>query len=147
MDDPDSEHYAPTPGLELVKGVLSHAAEGGRNRDHIVEVVDVRRAHLYAELLLKTPVEVPDYDLDTRTRCCGRLRRCLYVMRQAAKSWQREIEKGIDAAGMVIWRSSQRIERWFNCVLDARSSLIQILVLTYVNSGSQVRSKLFCNGT
>ena len=28
MDGPDSEHDAPTPGLELVKGVLSHAAAG-----------------------------------------------------------------------------------------------------------------------
>ena len=41
----DSEHYASTPGLELVKGALSHAAAAGRNKDHIVAVVDVRRAY------------------------------------------------------------------------------------------------------
>ena len=29
MDGPDCEHYAPTPGLDLVKGVLSHAAASG----------------------------------------------------------------------------------------------------------------------
>ena len=82
-DGPDCEHHAPTPGLDLVKGVLSHAAAAGRNNDHIVAVVDVRRAYFYAEPLPKTFVELPDYcDLDTRTRCCGRLRRCLYGTRQ-----------------------------------------------------------------
>ena len=75
MDGPDSEHYASTPGLELVKGVLSHAAAVGRNKGHIVAVVDVRRAYFHAEPLPKTFGELLDcYDLDTRTRCCGRLR-------------------------------------------------------------------------
>ena len=41
MDGPDCEHYSPTPGLEQVKGVLSHAAAVGRNKDHVVAVVDV----------------------------------------------------------------------------------------------------------
>ena len=108
MDGPDCEHYPPTPGLELVKGVLSHAAAAGRNKDHIVAVVDVRRAYFYAEPLPKTFVELPDcYDLDTRTRWCGRLRRCLCGTRQAARSWQREIEKGIKAAGMVMGKMSK----------------------------------------
>ena len=70
-------------------------------QDHVVAVVDVRRAYFYAEPLPKTFVELSDYfDIDTRTRCCGRLRRCLYGTRQAARSWQREMEKGIKAAGM-----------------------------------------------
>ena len=43
-------------------------------------VVDVRRAYFYAEPLLETFVELPDYyDLDIWTRCCGRLRRCKVV--------------------------------------------------------------------
>ena len=80
MDGPDCEYYAPTPGLDLVKGVLSHAAAAGKSKDHVVAVVDVRRAYFYAEPLPKTFVELLDYfDIDTRTRCCGRLRRCLYV--------------------------------------------------------------------
>ena len=108
MDGPDCEHYAPTPGLDLVKGVLSHAAAAGKSKDHVVAVVDVRRAYFYAEPLPKTFVELPDYfDIDTRTRCCGKLRRCLYGTRQAARSWQREIEKGIKAAGMVIGEMSK----------------------------------------
>ena len=41
----DSEHYASTPGLQLVKGALSHAAAAERNKDHTVAVVDVRRAY------------------------------------------------------------------------------------------------------
>ena len=83
-DGPDCEHHAPTPGLDLVKGALSHAAAAGRNNDHIVAVVDIRRVYIYAEPLPKTFVELPDYcDLDTRTRCCGRLRRCLYGTRQS----------------------------------------------------------------
>ena len=108
MDGPDCEHYAPTPGLELVKGVLSHAAAAGRNKDHVVAVVDVRRAYFYAEPLAKTFVELPDYyDLDTQTRCCGRLRRCLYGTRQAARSWQREMETGNKAAGIVMGKMSK----------------------------------------
>ena len=93
--------YAPTPELELLKGVLSHAATAERVNDHVVAVVDVRRACFNAaEPLPKTIVELPDYfDIDTRTRCCGIPRRCMYRTRQAARSWQREVEKGIKAAG------------------------------------------------
>ena len=36
MDGPESENYAPTLGLELVKGVLGHTAAAGRNKDHVV---------------------------------------------------------------------------------------------------------------
>ena len=92
------QKIAPTvsiPGLELMKGVLSHVA-AGRNKDHIVVVVDSRRAYFYAEPLPKTFVEMPDYqDLDTRRKCCGRLRRCLYGTRQAA-------------VGMVMGKMSKR---------------------------------------
>ena len=59
MDGPDCKHYAPTPGLDLVKGVLSHAAAAGKSKDHVVAVVDVRRAYFYAEPLPKTFVELP----------------------------------------------------------------------------------------
>ena len=97
MDGLDCDDYAPTPGPELVKGVLSHAAAARRNKDHVVAVVDVRRAYFYAEPIPKTFVELPDYyDLDTQ------LRRCSCGTRQAARSWQREIETGNKAAGMVM---------------------------------------------
>ena len=70
-----------------VTGVLSHVAPAGRNNGDTVAVVDVRRAYFYAEPLPKTSVELPDCnDLDNRTRCCGRLRRCFYGTRQAARS-------------------------------------------------------------
>ena len=59
MDGPNCEHYAPTPGLELVKGVLSHAAAAGRNKDYTVAVVDVRRAYFHAELVPTTFVVLP----------------------------------------------------------------------------------------
>ena len=71
MDGRDCEHYVPPPGLDLVKGVLSHAAAAGKSKDHVVAVVDVRRAYFFAEPLPRTFVELPDYfDIDTRTRCC-----------------------------------------------------------------------------
>ena len=69
MDGLDCEHYAPTPGLELVKGVLCHAAAAGRNNDHIVAVVDVRRAHFYAEPLPKTLLD--HYGPDTQLNETG----------------------------------------------------------------------------
>ena len=52
-DWPDCKHYAPTPGLDLVKGVLSHAAAAGKSKDHVVAVVDVRRVCFCAEPLPK----------------------------------------------------------------------------------------------
>ena len=92
MDGHDNEHYAPTPGLELVKGVLSHAAAPGRNMDLIVAVVDVRRAYFYAEPLPKTFKELPDdHEFDTQTRYCG----SLYGTTLAARSWQREKGKSM----------------------------------------------------
>ena len=80
--------------LEQKSTQSRHATAAGRNKDHVVAVVDVRCAFFYAEPLPMTSVELPDYlDLDTRTRCCG--------TRQAARSWQSEVE-GIKAAGMVM---------------------------------------------
>ena len=68
-DGPDCEHHAPTLGLDLV---LSHAVAAGKSKDHVVVVVDVRRAYFYADPLPNTFVELPGYfDIDTRTRCCG----------------------------------------------------------------------------
>ena len=59
-------------------GKEDHAAAAGRNEGHVGPVVDVRRAYFHAEPLPKTFVELADcHDLDIRTRCCGRLRRCL----------------------------------------------------------------------
>ena len=63
---------------------------------------------LDAESLPKTFVELLDcYDLDTGTSCCWRLKCCLYWTRQVAVSWQRAIEKGIYAAGMVMGKMSK----------------------------------------
>ena len=49
---------------KLVKCVVGHAAAAGRNKGHVVAVVDVRRAYFYAEPLPKTFVELPDYGQD-----------------------------------------------------------------------------------
>ena len=108
MDGPDhGEHYAPTPGLDMVKAVLSHAASSrgkfGKDDDVIVVVVDIRRAYFYAKPAVDTFVELPDYyDAAIRARKCGKLKRCLYGTRPAARSWQRELEDGLKEAGMKI---------------------------------------------
>ena len=71
----------PTPGLELLKGALSHAAAAGRNKDHIVTVADVRRAHLTQSLsrrrsstCLSTTTSTPGLDAagDGSVACGGR---------------------------------------------------------------------------
>ena len=90
---------------KCLKGLLSHDAAAGRNKDHIVAVVDFRRESFSANFLPNTFVELPNYNnIDTQTRCCGRLQRCLYGARQAARLWQREI--GIKAAGKVMGKMS-----------------------------------------
>ena len=43
----------------------------------------------------------------SRKKCCGRLRLRLFETRHAARSWQREIEKGSKAAGMVMGKMSK----------------------------------------
>ena len=86
-----------------VYSVTPRVLEGTR-----ITLWHVRRAYFYAEPLPKTFVELPDYyDLDTWTRCCGRLRRCWYGTRQAARSWQREKERGIKTAGIVMGKMSK----------------------------------------
>ena len=41
-----------------------------------------------------------NYDARTRARKCGKLKRCLYGTRQAARTWQRELEVGIKDANL-----------------------------------------------
>ena len=43
-----------------MKGVLNHVAAAGRNKDHIVAVVDVRRSYFYPERLPETFIELLD---------------------------------------------------------------------------------------
>ena len=88
MGGPDhGEHYALTPGPDMVKAVLNHASASkggfGKGADVIVAVVDIRRVYTHFEL--------PDYcDARTRARKCGKLKWCLYGTGQAARAWQRE---------------------------------------------------------
>ena len=49
MDGSDCQHCAPIR-LDLVEGVFSHAAAAGKSKDHVVAVVDVRRACFYEAL-------------------------------------------------------------------------------------------------
>ena len=63
----DSELHTPTHGLELVEGLLSHAAAAAENNDHIVAVVDVRRASTAA-----TWTPGPNAAGDCGTACSGR---------------------------------------------------------------------------
>ena len=61
MHVPDYEHYAPTPALELMKGILSYVATTERDKYHVVTVVHVRRVYFYAESLSKRIVELSEY--------------------------------------------------------------------------------------
>ena len=100
MDGLDCEHYAPTPGLDLVKGVLSCAVAAGKSSDNVAAVVDVRRAFFYAEPLPKTLELFDHFDIDTRTRCCKRLGTVLARNKTSCKVVG-TIEKRIKAAGVI----------------------------------------------
>ena len=111
MDGPDhGKHYAATPGLDLVKGVLGHAASlrSRPGTDVVVAVVDVRRAYFYAKPQENTYVELPDYfDAETRRTHCAKLCRCLYGTRQAARAWQRELEGALRESGVTVGTMSR----------------------------------------
>ena len=99
MDGPDCEHYAPLRGLELVKGVLSHTAV---DEDHIVQSLTSGVHTSLQSLSQARSSSCLTTLIWSLGRCCGRLRRWLYGTTQAARLWQREREKGIKAAGMVM---------------------------------------------
>ena len=92
---------------------MSHAAAGmNRNAkegdDIVVAVTDIRRAYFYAKPAVDTFVELPDYfDAATRRTSCGRLLRCLYGTRPAARAWQRELEHGIEKANLKVGKMSK----------------------------------------
>ena len=99
------EHDAPTPRLDMVKAVLNHASasKGGFGRV-------MTSSWLWSTYAgpTSTPTPRPDnYDARTRARKCGKLKRCLYGTRQAARTWLWELEVGIKEADLKIGEMSK----------------------------------------
>ena len=67
-----------------------------------------RRAYNDAKPADDTYIELPDsYDAGTRVWKSGKLKRCLYGTRQAARAWQRELEADIKEADLKIGEMSK----------------------------------------
>ena len=68
----------------------------------------IRRAYFYAKPADDIHIELPDYyDAGTWARKCGKLKRCLYRTRQAARTWQRELDAGVMEADLKIGEMSK----------------------------------------
>ena len=112
------EHYAPTPGLDMAKAVVNPAASARKKDgagDVVLAAVDICWAYSYAKAAEDTYIEVPDhFDPVTRARKVGKLKRCLYGTRQAARASQRELEAGVSEVGMKVGDMSKCVFR-SNC--------------------------------
>ena len=94
-DDPMTKNIQNSTGCNatIIRGSVT-----GQSISVISNVDNIRRRLQRA--MKETGLLNPD-------KMLRRLGRCLYGTRQAARSWQREIEKGIKAAGMVIGEMSK----------------------------------------
>ena len=105
--------FAPTPPLEALRTVLSHAATDmpGRKkhvRDEVsddrtqVSVIDIKRAYFNAK---KSPednptyVDLPEEDTDKARGMCGLLRVHMYGTRAAADGWHHEYSHALVTIG------------------------------------------------
>lgn len=99
---PDDALYASTPPLEALRLVLSKAAtvvEGEEKNDIMIN--DVSRAYFYAKSTRCMYIEIPPEDPKTHPDDLGRLRLCLYGIRDAALNWQRTLSDHLVENGFV----------------------------------------------
>jgi hypothetical protein len=84
----DNELYAATPPLEALRLLISEAAtiRRGAGRRKLL-FVDARRAYFNADATRLTYVDLPPEDAEPGM--CGRLNKCMYGTRDAAKRWER----------------------------------------------------------
>ena len=62
---------------------------------------DVRRAYFYAQIQRDVYIEVPPEDPRAGPGVLGKLKLCLYGTRDAAKGWQEELSRQLEAIGFV----------------------------------------------
>ena len=95
------DFFSPTPPLEALRLLLSHAASGRSSSTggRKILVVDARKAHLHAfaerNLYVALPPEVRVPGM------CARLRRSLYGTRDAPARWEAFLSKQLEGKGFV----------------------------------------------
>ena len=81
----------------MVTSFAATEVPGGKWR--ALTVCDVRRACFYAKINRDVFIELPEEDPHHGGNLVGKLRRCLYGTRDAAKSWQETLSTHLESVG------------------------------------------------
>ena len=97
--------FAGTPPQEALSILLSVAASEdprGVADPYRIKIIDVKRAHFYAEAKRKLLINLPPEDPKSKDpNIRGRLLRTMYGTRDAAACWEAHYSKILEDAGMV----------------------------------------------
>ena len=96
---PRPDLFSATSLLEGVKRVISVAASSNR-KETVLLVIDVRRAYFCAKARRRVYVVLPEGDGGPGSRQCWRLRKSLYVTRDAARNRECEIGGFLEEVGL-----------------------------------------------
>ena len=100
--------FAAMPPLEAIKALFSLCATASTNRDRRgpkkLAFIDIRKAYLNAPVQRAIYVRLPKEDHEPGM--CGRLNVSLYGTRDAARNWEEEYTRTLEAAGYVHGRAS-----------------------------------------
>ena len=100
--------FSATPPLETLRAIVAKAASTDKGADPIkLSLVDVSRAHFYADavrdVFIKLPAEDPKA---SESGVCGKLRKTMYGTLDAAERWGAHYAKVLVDAGFVQGRAS-----------------------------------------
>ena len=102
--------FSATPPLESLRVLLARAAaeKPSESADpRTVQLIDVSRAHFYADAVRDVFIRLPDEDpMSSSAGRCGRLKKTMYGTLDAADRWAAHYSAVLTAAGFVQGRAS-----------------------------------------
>jgi hypothetical protein len=113
--------YAATPTFSTLKLILAHAL----NNDFSMYIGDVSTAFLHASVIQPTYVSPPeDYQTDSKENVVWKLKRAMYGLKSAPKSWQEHLKEVLQEMGLQQMKSD-------SCLFSSADR--QVYVIVYVD--------------
>ena len=110
--------YAATPTFSTFQLILAHALSS----DFSMYIGDVSTAFLHASVFQPTYVSPPeDYQTDSKEKVVWKLKRAMYGLKPAPKSWQEHLKEVLQEIGLQQMRSDSRL-------LNSADKLTHIIV-------------------
>ena len=99
-NDKQGELFAGTPGLKVIKLLLSGVATGNLNKERILCVLDIKSAFLYAHAVRSVYIRLPDCAV-RGDKTFGKLLKAMYGCRDAPQLWQACFSEAMKKIGFV----------------------------------------------